>query len=189
MAQTIGLFISEYYIKNNSEIDDNVDVKLLLPTVVYCQRQYIKNTIGSPLYDAIEAEIVSTPAGTIATPSYLTLVDTYIAPALLAWVMKEAQVPLTYKFRNKSVAKNNSDFSQPIDFTEHKYVKDYYEPRAILYTKDLENFLCANSADYPLYTQYTSSDQVRARNTPARTSVWLGTGVRRHSGGRDKDNY
>ena len=187
MAQTNALFISEYYIKNNSEIDDNVDVKLLLPTVVYCQRQYIKNTIGSPLYDAIEAEISATPQGTIATAAYLTLVDTYIAPALLAWVMKEAQVPLTYKFRNKSVGKNNSEFSQNIDYTEHKYVKDYYEPRAILYTKDNENFLCANLTTYPLYSQYTTSDEVRARPTTGKTAVWLGAGRYKHSGGRD--NY
>lgn len=188
MAQTVALFISEKYIKENSEIDENVDVKLLLPTVVYCQREYIKNSIGSPLYDAIAAEIIA-GSGVISTASYLTLVDTYISPALLAWVMHEAQVPLTFKFRNKSVAKNSAEFSDPIDYQQHKYLKDYYKPRAILYSKDLDDFLCANSADYPLYTQYTTSDQVRATPSSGKTSVFLGRTYPKHSGGRDMNNY
>lgn len=185
MAQNRALLISEKYVKENSEIDDNVDMKLILPTIFYCQKEYIEKAIGTPLYNDLTAKII---ANTLAGYD-LNLVDDYIADALLMWVRMEIQVPLLYKFRNKSVGKNNSEFSQPVDFTEHKYLKDYYRSKAEYFTSRLNDYLCANAALFSLYTTYTTSDQVRARPTKPSSGVWLGRRSRKNSNGRDKDNY
>jgi len=181
MAQTRALFISEKYIKNNAEIDDNVDVKKLLPTVWWCQKAYIEKSIGTPLFNDLMADVI---ASTLAGDN-LTLVESYISDALLAWTMHEAQVPMLYNFRNKSVGKSSSDNSQPIDYVEHRYLKDYYKPRAEYFSQRLEDYLCANATLFPLYQTYTTSDQVRARDTSPSVSVYLGRGRMKHSNGFD----
>lgn len=182
MAQVRALFISEKFIKNNAEIDDNVDMKKLLPTVWWCQKAYIEKTLGSPLFEDLMAKVI---AGTLAGND-LTLVEAYISDALLAWFMHEAQVPLLYNYRNKSVGKSSSDNSQPIDYTEHRYLKDYYKPRAEYYSQRLDEYLCANTTLFPLYTTYTTSDQVRARDTKPSVSVYLGQGMVKKTNGFDR---
>jgi hypothetical protein len=170
MAQVEGLFISESYIKNNTEIDENVNVNKLLPTVWWCQKAYIEQVLGSALFDDLLSKILaSTLAG-----NDLTLVEKYVSPALVQWVMFEVQVPLLFNFRDKSVGKNSSDFSQPIDYTEHRYIKDNYKKRAETLTKRLEDYLCANSALFTLYGTSTTSDQIIANDLPPSTSVYMG---------------
>jgi hypothetical protein len=187
MAQTRGLFISENYVKENSEIDENVDMKLILPTIWYCQKEYLEKTLGTPLFEDLLAKVI---AGTLAGND-LILVNQYISDALLMWVRMEIQIPLLYKFRNKSVAKNSAEFSQPIDYQEHKYLKDYYRSKAEYFSKRLDDYLCWSTSSnlYPLYTTYTQSDELRAQPTTATTSVFLGKRYPKHSGGRDMNNY
>ena len=85
MAQTRALFISENFIKRNSEIDENVDVNKLLPTVWWCQKAFIEKTLGSNLFDAISTKIKADNL----TGDYLNLVDNYIADTLLNYFMSD----------------------------------------------------------------------------------------------------
>ena len=170
MAQQEGLFISESYIKNNTEIDENVNVNKLLPTVWWCQKAYLERTLGSALFDDLLSKII---ANTLAGND-LTLVEVHISPALVWWTMFEAQVPLLYNFRDKSVGKNNSDFSQPIDYTQHRYLKDNYKKRAEEMTDRLYRYLCANAALFPLYYSATSSDQIISTDIPPSGGLYMG---------------
>lgn len=175
MAQTRALFISENFIKRNTEIDENVDVHKLLPTVWWCQKAFIEKTLGSNLFDDLSAKII---AGTLAGDD-LNLVDNYIADTLVNYFMSEVQVPLLYNMRNKSVGENNSQFSNPIDYTEHRYLKNFYLPRAEYFTERLESFLCENSLKFPEYTAPTTSDQLVSQDTTPSNPVFLG-GSRRN---------
>ncbi len=165
-----GLFISETFVKENSEIDENVDMKLINPTIWYCQKEYIEKTLGTTLYNDLIADVV---AGSLSGDN-LTLVDDYIADALLFWVKHELQVPLTYKFRNKSVNKNTDPNSQPVGFEEHKYLRDYYKPKAQYFTERLEKYLCANTDLFPLYNTSTEDDDLLPRDTKPQVAVYLG---------------
>lgn len=179
-----ALFIDENFIKENSELDENIDMKLINPTIWYCQKAYIEKTLGTVLYDDILAEIIS-DSDLSGQTAYLTLVDDYIADALLYWVLHELQVPLTYKMRNKSVGKNTDTNQTPVDFQEHKYLRDYYKPKAQYLTERLEAFLCANQTDYPLYNTSTEDDDLLPKQTAPQVAVYLGGKLPR----RDKYGY
>lgn len=185
MAQLRGLLISEKYVKENSEIDENVDMKLILPSIWYCQKQYIEKTLGTPLYNDLIAKVV---AGTLAGDD-LNLVDAYIADALLYWVRFKSLTPLMFKFRNKSIATNSSENSQPISKKDFDAIRDEYRLDAEYFTSRVTDYLCANQTLFPLYTTYTTSDQLRAREVKPTTGVFLGRRYPRHSGGRDMNNY
>lgn len=165
-----ALFISETFVKENSEVDENVDMKLINPTIWLCQKQYIEKTLGTVLYNDLAAKIV---AGTLAGDD-LTLVNEYIADALLYWVRNELIVPMTYKFKNKSIGKNTDTNQQPATFEEHKYIRDYYKPKAQYFTERLELYLCANEALYPLYCTENEIDELSPRDTPPQTVMYLG---------------
>ncbi len=179
-----ALIIDENFVKENSEIDENVDMKLINPTIWKCQKKYIEKTLGTTLYNDLCSEILSDP-DLSSNAAYLTLVDDYIADALLYWVMHELQVPLTYKFRNKTVGKLTDQNAQPVDFQEHKYLRDYYKPDAQYFTERLEAFLCANATDYPLYNTSTEDDDLLPRDTAPQVAVYLGAKIPK----RDKYGY
>lgn len=168
MAQQRALLISERFVKNNSEIDSNVDVNWLRPTIWYCQKEFIEKSLGTALYNDLIAKVI---AGTLAGND-LNLVNNYLADALLMWVRSEVQVPLLYKMRNKSVGKNTDPNQQPIDLTEHEYLRNFYRMKAEYFTKRMEKFLCANETLFPLWNDCTDGG-VDARPTKPQTSLSL----------------
>lgn len=168
-----ALFISEKYVKENSEIDENVDMKLINPTIWYCQKEYMEKSLGTALFNDLCSKIQVD--STLSTePNYLNLVNNYIADALLFWIMHDTQVPLTYKFRNKSVNRNTDPNSQTISFEEHKYLKDYYRPKAQEFTARMKKYLCANKDLFPLYCTEDEIDEIHPQNIKPQVAVYLG---------------
>ena len=56
------LFISEAYLKNNTLIDDNVDQRIILPSIKNAQNMRLHPILGTPFYEDLKAKIV---AGTL----------------------------------------------------------------------------------------------------------------------------
>ncbi len=168
MAQQRGLFISERFVKQNSEIDSNVDVNFLRPTIWYCQKEFIEKSLGTVFYDDLITKVI---AGTLAGDE-LNLVNNYLADALLMWVRSEVQVPMTFKYKNKSVGKNTDPNQQPVDLAEHEYLRNYYRMKAEYFTKRMEDYLCANETLFLLWLD-CSIGGVNARETKPQTSLSL----------------
>ena len=168
MAEQRGLFISESFVKLNSEIDANVDMDLVRPTIWYCQKEYIEKSLGTLLYNDLIAKVI---AETLAG-NELNLVNNYLADALLFWVKYEVQVPLLYKFRNKSTSKNTDTNAQPIQLNELKFIEDKYKDKAQYFTSRMEKYLCANTELFPLWND-CSEDGVNSRPTKPQTSLYI----------------
>ena len=86
------LFISEAYLKNNTLIDDNVDQRLLLPSIKVSQDIRLHPTLGTPFYEDLKSKIV---AGTLNADE-TTLLDSYIAPSMLQWTMYECSTSMLF---------------------------------------------------------------------------------------------
>lgn len=168
-----ALIVDINFIKENTEIDENVDVKLINPTIWYVQKQYIEKVLGTTLYNELCDAIIDDHT-LVTYPDLLNLTNNYIADAMLFWVMHEAQVPLLYKFRNKSVGKNTDPNTQPVDFEQHKYLKDEYKKKAQYFTERLKDYLCANTDLYPNYLISTENDDIIPTSIPPQVSVYLG---------------
>jgi len=67
------LFISETFLKQNTQVSDNVDVKYIREAILWAQDSEIQTVLGTTLYNKIQADIT---AGTLAG-AYKTLVDDY----------------------------------------------------------------------------------------------------------------
>lgn len=164
-----ALFFDQTYFYENTSVDENTDWKMIRPILWDCMEIFIQDILGTPLYNELKAQVVASTE----TALNITLIDDYIAPCLLNYTLAEAQVTMLYKFRNRSVSKDRSDYSSPVELKEHQYLKDQFQIKAEKYAKKIEEFLVANTTDYPLYITYTTSDEVRAQTQSSNVSLFL----------------
>ena len=176
------LFISEQYIKDNSQLDENVDVKRIRATIYDAQRDYIKPILGTDLYEKIISDIT----GSSLTGNYQTLVNDYVAESLLKWVLFELQVVLLYEMRNKNVSTNNSENSNPVDYTQHRYLMDHWKEKAERRSQDITDYLCANTDLFPEYLSNSDADDLHPTKNQYSTNIYLGSYEERKNG---YDNY
>lgn len=141
------LFIEATRLKNFSVISENLDNKLIEPTIVAVQDLYLRDILGTDLY----AELITQINANTVTALNQTLLNDYIEPYLINKVISESVLDMTYKLRNKAIMTTNSDFGQVANLTDLSKIKGQYENRAEGYKNLLEVYMCDNSDDYPLY--------------------------------------
>lgn len=140
-------FIETDRLKEFSVISENLDSKLLEPTIINVQELSLKKLIGKDLY----AELVSEVNAGVVSALNQTLLNDYIEPYLINKVIAESVIDLTYKLRNKAIMTTSSDFGQVANLTDLSKVQGKYNGIAEGYKIALNDYLCENSSDYPLY--------------------------------------
>jgi len=166
-----GLFVSEDYIKQNTPINDNVDLKMLKSAIIEAQELHLLESIGTSLYNDLDAKIV---AGTIAGND-LILMKTYIRPMLKYWVMVEGAPMLLFKFTNKAVSTSTSDNSSPVQYEDMKYTVNQFKAKAEVYTERMVRYIQANLSLFPLfYATNSSVDTILPKTNQFTTDWYLG---------------
>jgi hypothetical protein len=156
-----ALFISEQFIKDSTPINENVDMKLLQMAIIEAQELHLLESIGTGLYNALSAEIIS---GTF-TGSNRELIETYIRPMMKYWVMVEGLPMMLFKLTNKSIVKTSSDNTTTIEYEDMKYLLNQSKAKAEVYTERMIRYLQANYASFPLfYNAGTSIDTIYPKN-------------------------
>ena len=179
-------FISENYLKSTTVIDDNVDMKLLNPTLRLVQEKYILQILGTALYD----KLVSDVSGSTLAGSYKTLMDDYILPTMSWYVMLESPIPLGYRFMNKGVMRKNSDNSQPADIADLQFNMDRAKDNAEYYAMRLYKYLNAHTSTFTEYTNAGNSIDTVIPNSRIFTSrLFLGDAGKQQSGLNYKNDY
>ena len=168
MART--LLIDMDYIKDNSILDDNVDERLMVDALWTSQREYIKPILGTDLYDDI---IAKAAAGTLASND-LILVDTYIAPCLVKYLVFEMTHIIAYKYRNKGVVQQNSENSQSTSFEDLNHLLNRWRDKAEMFGNDIILYLCANTDLFPLYSTNSDIDDIKPISQTFTGGLYLG---------------
>jgi hypothetical protein len=155
-------FVSVTYLKDNTPLNENLDDKLLKSSIKEAQEIYIRDVIGSGIYDELQDQAYN---GTL-TSDNTTLLDSYIAPCLKYYTLTESMLPMTFKFMNKSVASRNSENATAITPQELSLIEQRYRDKAEYYAERLRDFLKENTTIYPKYLNPgTGFDVIRPKNT------------------------
>lgn len=144
---TVAAFISPTEIKREAYVDENVDEKYILNTILFAQELYIKEVLGSALYDEIKTQVL---ASTL-TADNTTLLNTYIKPSLRYWVLFEAVDMFHLKITNKGIVKKRGENSDNASTEDIQMLKDKFQNLAERNDKRMILFLCENEDTYPLY--------------------------------------
>ena len=145
MAKKV-LLVSESQVKNQSIMEQNVDVKVLSKIILNVQEIHLKGILGSTLYneliDAVELKVVS---GTTLSATHQTLLEDYIHPYLINEVIAEFAVVNHFKLTNKGLLKMNDNEATSVNPDELEYFKDYFDNNSSQFKQNLLNYLKDNN--------------------------------------------
>jgi len=146
------MFLSEATLKAESILQENVDMKIVTPTIYDVQNFYILPILGTSLYRDLENQI---RAGSVTTLNK-TLLDLYITPTMIWYCRFELPMNMNYKYFNKSVGVQNADNMTPATIEEIAYITDRAKNKAEWYAERLTKYLLQNQTSYPLYLNQTN---------------------------------
>jgi hypothetical protein len=169
------LFLDENTVKSRSNLNENVDPKLITPAIKYCQDIYIEPVLGTELFRKIQGDV----SGQTLAGEYKTLVDEYLTDVLLYYVLSEMPIMLGYKFFNKNVLKKQSENSVDATGDELDKLAKWYRNKAEYYEKRMIAYLVEEDGNqpkkFPEYdTDNTRCDFIKPKKRPYSSSIYLG---------------
>ena len=147
-----ALFIDRNSIIKNSPLQGAIDADALLPFMNTAQVKWIKNLLGTVLYDYLQAQII---AGTVGSLSvyYQDLLDDHIKPTLI-WYTCVEYIPFSsIQFKSNGAVKQNSEQAIAPSKTEIDYLKQQAQANADYYALRLQNYLISYANEIPQYLE------------------------------------
>ena len=147
-----ALFITRNDIIKNTPLQGAIDADALLPFVVTAQKKYIKNLIGTIMYDYLSAQII---ANTVSGLSiyYQDLLNDYIKNTLI-WYACVEYIPFSsVQFKSNGAVKQQSEQGIAPTKTEIDFLLQKAQENGDYYALRLQNYLIAYSNELPQYLQ------------------------------------
>lgn len=164
-------FIDINSVKELSLIDENVDNKLLLPTLTMVQDIYLQKILGTPLFDDLKTKITADPT-LAAYPNHLALMQNYVKKVLIYYVCMNSIYALRFRMMNKGVMVKSGENSSAADYLELKVLKDEFRMTAESYAELLTRYLKENTTTFPLYDDISETG-MNAADTNYTTGIDL----------------
>lgn len=165
-----ALFINRNDIIKNTPLQGAIDADALLPFVRVAQDKYIKNLIGTVLFDYLQDQIVAQTVGSLSV-YYQDLLDDYIKNALI-WYSCVEYIPFSsVQFKSNGAVKQQSEQGIAPSKTEIDYLKQIAQTNADYYALRLQNYLIAYSQNIP---QYLESVGNQTQIYPDQTNQYFG---------------
>lgn len=147
-----ALFINRNDIIKNTPLQGAIDADALLPFVRTAQDKYLKNLLGTVLFNYLQAQIT---AGTVSQLNsyYQDLLDDYIKNTLM-WYSAVEYIPFSsIQFKSNGSVKQQSDQGTAPSKSEVDYLLAKALNNADYYALRLQNYLIAYSSNIPQYLE------------------------------------
>lgn len=167
-----ALWIDETYLMENSVIYDNVDMKIITPSILFAQKAYIKPLLGTKLYNVVNAEIVAQ-----TYTARITNLLTELKDALMYRVMEDATSEMVYKWMNKGIVIKSGDNVQTSTQGVVEFIQNKNRIKAELFENRVRDFLRRYETTYPELNTNTEIDEIQPKITiTAKTGIFLEDG-------------
>jgi hypothetical protein len=165
-----ALFITRNDIIKNTPLQGAIDADALLPFVRTAQDKYLKNLLGTVLFEYLQAQIVAGTVGTLSS-YYQDLLDDYVKNSLI-WYSAVEYIPFSsVQFKSNGAVKQQSEQGVAPSKTEIDYLKQIAQTNADYYALRLQNYLIAYSQNIP---QYLESVGNQTQIYPDQTNQYFG---------------
>ena len=165
-----ALFITRNDIIKNSPLQGAIDADALLPFCRTAQDKYLKNLLGTVLFDYLQAQIVAGTFNSLST-YYQDLMDDYIKNALI-WYACVEYIPFSsVQFKSNGAVKQQSEQGIAPTKGEIDYLLNKALNNADYYALRLQNYLIAYSNNIP---QYLESVGNQTQIYPDQTNQYFG---------------
>lgn len=134
----------------STTLNENVDDKFILDTIITVQTLKLQQLIGSTLLNTLLNGIDETGAFTL-NDDYYNLVVNYIQPYLKKQVQASLIIPLNYKLRNAGLVTNTDNNFSTVSYKDAKAVEQYMTDEASAFANLLTKYLYENIDKFPEY--------------------------------------
>lgn len=147
-----ALFITRNDIIKNTPLQGALDADALLPFVRVAQDKYLKNLLGTVLFDYLQAQIVAGTFGSLSS-YYQDLMDDHIKNTLI-WYSCVEYIPFSsIQFKSNGAVKQQSEQGVAPFKNEVDYLRQNAQTNADYYALRLQNYLIAYSQNIPQYLE------------------------------------
>ena len=147
-----ALFITRNDIIKNTPLQGAIDADALLPFVRTAQDKYLKNLLGTILFDYLQAQILANTTSALSV-YYQDLLDDYIKNTLM-WYSCVEYIPFSsVQFKANGAVKQQSEQGIAPTKSEIDYLKQIAQTNADYYALRLQNYLIAYSQNIPQYLE------------------------------------
>ena len=147
-----ALFINRNDIIKNSPLQGAIDADALLPFCRTAQDKYLKNLLGTVLFDYLQAQITANTFGNLSS-YYQDLMDDHIKYTLL-WYACVEYIPFSsVQFKSNGAVKQQSEQGIAPAKSEIDYLLNKALNNADYYALRLQNYLIAYSNNIPQYLE------------------------------------
>jgi len=145
-----ALFITRNDIVKNTPLQGSIDADALLPFMRTSQDKYIKNLLGTVLFDYLQQQIVT---GNPFTGYYEELMNEYVKPTMI-WYACVEYIPFSsIQFKSNGAVKQTSEQGNAPDKTEIDYLLQKAQANADYYALRMQNYLISYSQNIPQYLE------------------------------------
>ena len=154
----LAIFISEVWLKDNTPIPTNMDVKEIYPFYKLAQDKYIRDVLGDKLYNSLSLAIIATKGSPVIPLSAdeLTLLE-LLRQTLGYYCVYEAMPFLATKIKNIGINSTADDKQINADVSRVKELRNEVLNNAEYYMVRVEKYLCKYHHLYPDYV-FTNDD-------------------------------
>jgi len=147
-----ALFITRNDIIKNTPLQGAIDADALLPFVRTAQDKYLKNLLGTVLFDYLQAQIIAGTANALNV-YYQDLLDDHIKNTLI-WYSCVEYIPFSsVQFKSNGSVKQQSEQGIAPTKGEIDYLLAKAQNNADYYALRLQNYLIAYSNNIPQYLE------------------------------------
>ena len=170
------LLVSGNFIKNVTNIDDNMPGKLIEPAIYEAQNEGLRGILGDALVDRLE-ELVDN--GDIDREGYemyrklLTKCQYYLTYT----VMTNICMLTTVKVSPAGLEQVSDEHMEPLDMDDSFRLQSFYQKKADYLCHQLQNYVLNNKTAYPELRECDCRRMKANLFSSATTGLWLG-GVR-----------
>ena len=154
MAIQHTLFISTDRLIKDSALGSSVDANLLLPYILMAQDRYILPILGTDLTNKLISDI----QGSSLAGDYLTLLQTFIQPALVQFSFSTVLPFLRLRMVNNAIVTMNSEQGSSVSHEELKPLINASMDQAEFYRERLIDYVTSNTSSFPEYSTNQTSE-------------------------------
>ena len=165
------MLLSEKRLKEDSLVNNNVDVMYIYPAIQTAQELGLQPLLGTKLYKKLIQIVEDNAEG---NERYYFLLDEYVIPYLEMKVMSDIQIPLMYKMRNAGMVQNMVENTAIPTMKDAQYLVEYYDNKAKFYANRMSDYIIANRTDYPEYCNCSDCSEMPSNPMSYNTNIYLG---------------
>lgn len=167
------LLTSPDFIRNNSNISDNVNSKVLATAIREVQEDELQEIIGQLLFEKLQDLISDNTIGNLENEAYKGVLDK--AQMFITYkVIGELIVMLNIKIDNAGLIQTKDENMDYMGLSDTMTLKNYYDTKASHYAYLLQNYLMEHLNEIPELTEYQAWKIRTTLYSAATPSVFLG---------------